>query len=234
MKIDYYDKKKMSATTFKRFLQCPAAAYHEPVIDSEAMRIGSEVDNRLLGGVETPFLTPKTGKPSAKEFQIQEMVEKARSNDRFMASLEGEYQKEFEFQIEGIEWKSKLDVYNKDKRFITDLKTTRTLAEQYNKKTKMFERPWILWDYDIQMAVYAFATGIDKVFLSFIAKDNLDLSIIEVPAEVLKAALYEKILPNNKKVAEQYYEGKDLWRCGKCSYCIQTRTEEELIGDWWE
>jgi hypothetical protein len=224
----------MSATIFKRFLKCPAAAYNEPIIDSEAMQIGREVDVRLLGGEPTTLLTPKTGKPSAKEKIVQEMVDKAKSSAKFMASLEGEHQKEFEFQIEGIDWKCKLDNYNQEKGFISDLKTTRTLKEQYNPITNQFEKPWILWDYDIQMAIYAFATGIDKVFLSFIAKDNLDLRIVEVPKEVLRNALYDKILPKNKEVAEQYFEGKNLWRCGKCAYCIGTRTDEEMMGDWYE
>lgn len=234
MKVDYYDKKRMSATTFKRYLECPAAAHYEPQIDSESLRIGAEVDNRLLLNKVTPFLTPKTGKPSAKETQIAEMVERARRSERFMASLEGDHQVEIEFELDGVEWKCKLDNFNKEKHFVTDLKTTKDFKEIYNTKTSLYEKPWVYWGYDIQMAIYCYATKRRKAYLSFISKKDMDLKVIKVPEEVLRAAMHEKILPNNKIIAEQYYEGKNLWRCGKCDYCISTRTDEELIGDWYE
>ncbi len=228
---NYYDKKRMSATTFKRYLTCPSAAYHNPKLEpTAAMQIGSKVDDGLLLGSYEPILTAKTKKPSADNKKIDTWIAKAKSNNLFMSYLEGDKQSEFEFEIDGVPWKAKLDILNSSLDRVVDLKTSKDLKGGWSDELSAFVNPWVLWRYDLQLAVYCYAAKVSRAFLAIISKTDDDLAIVECPEYVLQSAL-NKIIEKNKEVWDQY-QGNNLWRCGKCSHCIETRTEEEMIKQW--
>lgn len=173
------------------------------------------------------------------DYKIAEkMIERAKRDEFFMKTLEGDHQKILTGEIEGLPFKIKMDVYKKGK-YITDLKTCKSIRECYWDGVEHRRKNFLEWfDYITQGAIYREIvrqnTGeILPFFISAISKENtVDLEVIQIPNEMLDEKLEElrPLIANVKLLKEGEIEP---CKCGECDYCKEQKvlTKPILMQD---
>lgn len=242
----------MSNSQFKSFRECPARTVAElrgdhKSGDKEAMMLGSYIDRALLT-TETllpwlkrddvkPWFVRKDGKPSALMAKGVRMVERARSDDNFMASLFGDHQVYVTFTMFGAEWKAAMDScwHAPGDGMLTDLKTTASLSRtEWHPQAKRHVPFYEAFGYWRQMAVYReayrakFGEYPAHVMLAVVSSE-------EVPGlRVLRfnnAARFANELDTIRqwmptvarwKAGEIFDHPARTYRCEECEYCRKT------------
>lgn len=224
-----------SASQFKAFLNCPAAAmaelkgeYTRPT--SEAFLQGGYVDAHFSGTLpeylsEHPeILNKRTGELKAAYTKARAAIERAERDDMFRSFMDGDTQKILTGELFGYPWKVKVDVLHDDK--IVDLKYMKDMSKVYKGgEWKTFIQAY---GYDLQGFVYQQiveqATGKHLPFyLAVITKeDPADIEIIHISDRFLNvnSGLIEHYLPEFDAVKRG---DEPAQRCEECAYCRQSK-----------
>lgn len=235
-------KEYMSASQFKSFVKCEAAALTElndedKENDSQALFLGSLVDELLTGTKKSQEkfmeenhskLYKKNGEPYADVAKAFNAVEEVKKQPLMMKYLSGRKQKIMTGTIAGVEFKIKMDCY-KPGEFISDLKYLASL-----KSPNLFDNVVKYWGYDISLAIYqeiVYQNTGEKlpVFLVIITKEAIPRKCVcEIKQWNLDDALelVKKKLPRIMAVKNGEVEPE---RCNKCDYCAATEILTEVI-----
>ena len=169
----------------------------------------------------------KKGEKYANYKRCDEAIERCLRDKLFMQFMDGEKQKIFTYELFGMEWKSKLDVYHKDK-LIVDLKYIKNIRETYY--VPDFGRvSWIeYFGYDTQGALYQKAVELNTgkklpYYIAVVDKGKYpDIAIIQIPNRVLDNAL-SLVEYQSKRYKAVKLEGAEPDRCEDCDYCKATK-----------
>lgn len=231
--------KYMSASQFKAFLKCEAAAlaelrgeYVRP--QTAALLVGSYVDAYFEGTADA-FTTAHsemfTKQRNLKsEFQHADTIIARIERDRlFMQMLSGRKQVIKTGKIGGVPFKIKMDSYFPEK-LIVDLKIMRDFQPIWNadkqQKTHFIEA----WGYDIQGAVYQAVEGHGLPFFIAAAtkEPEPDIAVLSVPQYVLDAQriMVETLAPRFQDLKRGIGTPE---RCEHCDYCKRTKKLTEIV-----
>ena len=238
------NKKYMSSTQLKMLvgsLGRPACEEHAlKVINGEvieepsnSMLIGSYVDAYFSGYMQEFLQTheetifSKKGTKYACFQKADAIIERVKKDKLFMEFLSGEQQKIFTAEMFGTEWKCKLDSYHKGK-CIVDLKCVEDIYKLFYVRDIGHLNFIEYWGYVTQLAIYQkiveLNTG-EKLPCYICAVDKTEhpaIEIIQIPNEKLSQEL--TLIEYDVKHALALKNGEiEPTRCGKCSYCRDTK-----------
>ena len=134
--------------------------------------------------------------------QLEVMIEKVLNNDickSLIRPIDGEYELPGITNIEGVAWKGKADIINRDDKLIVDLKTTADLDAFRWSATK--------YNYDSQAYIYSKIFGYDMLFIA-IDKSTHQIGIFDCSDQFLERGK-DKV----EKAIETYklfYENKNF------------------------
>ena len=232
---NYFSRKAnleyMSASQFKAFSQCPAAAMAElkgkyKREKTTAMLVGSYVDSYFEGTLEAfkkqnPEIFKRDGTLKADFLQAEEIIRRIEREKLFMKYLNGEKQVIMTGSIAGVQVKIKVDALHSDR--IVDLKIMRDFAPVYiEDQGKM---PWFAaWGYDLQGAVYQEIVRQNTgkrlpFFLAAATKEKItDLDIVRIVQADLDVAFdrFARDAPGFDAIKCGIMEAE---RCENCEYC---------------
>lgn len=228
----------MSASQFKAFLNCEAAALAEAEGEyrqepSSALVQGQYVDAYFTGNVEEfraghPELFKKDGMLKATFEVCEKAIARLKREPMALEYLEGEKQVIVTGEIEGVPCKGKLDVLGDGR--IVDLKCMRDFEPRYKDGERLdFIRAW---GYDIQAYFYTElvkqTTGESWPFfiLAVTKEAEPDLMLVELPDWLIKSAGEVVCHYINRFDAIKKHEIQPR-RCGKCAYCKGTKHIEK-------
>ncbi len=210
---------------------------------SQALLEGAYVDRYFEGTLDSyieenkDIIFNRSGKKCAHYLHCDRAIERCLKDELFMQFMSGEKQKIFTYDLFGLTWKSKLDVFHPDTAII-DLKYIKDIKEMKYVKD-WGKMTWIeYFGYDYQGALYQKAVEINTgkklpFFICAVDKGEYpDIAIIQIPQSMLDNAL-EIIEYQAKRYKAVKYEGAEPDRCEECNYCKSTRvlTKPILVSD---
>lgn len=233
---NYYQQSGyMSASQFKAFLNCEAAALAEAELDyyrepSSALIQGQYVDAYFTGNVEEfrtshPELFKKDGELKATYSVCEDAIRRLESDETAMEYLQGEKQVIVTGEIEGVPCKGKLDVLGPNR--IVDLKCMRDFEPRYKDGEKLdFIR---YWGYDIQAYFYTelvrqqYKVNLPFYILAVTKEASPDLLLVEIPDWLINSAgeVVRHYINRFDAIKKHEIQPK---RCGRCAYCKETKT----------
>lgn len=233
----YQPSPYMSASQFKAFLGCEAAALAEAERTfsrepSTALVQGQYVDAYFTGNVEEfrgshPELFKKDGELKATYSVCEEAIRRIEKSEKAMEYLQGEKQVIVTGEILGVPCKGKLDVLHDDR--IVDLKCMRDFLPVWKDGERLdFIRAW---GYDIQAYFYTElvrqVTGKTLPFyiLAVTKEAAPDLMLVEIPDWLINSAGEVVRHYINRFDAIKRHEIQPK-RCGHCAYCKETKVIE--------
>ena len=230
----YQPSPYMSASQFKAFLNCEAAALAEAEGEyrrepSNALVQGQYVDAYFTGNIEEfreshPDLFKKDGMLKATYSVCESAITRLEREPLALEYLEGEKQVIVTGEIDGVPCKGKLDVLGDGR--IVDLKCMRDFLPVWKNGERLdFIRAW---GYDIQAYFYTVlvkqTTGEALPFfiLAVTKEESPDLLLVEVPDWLIKSAgeVVHHYIRRFDAIKKHEIEPR---RCGKCAYCKQTK-----------
>lgn len=206
---------------------------------STALLVGSYVDSYFEGTLEKfkeeeSSIFTKTGSLRSQYKKADELIKRAESDEYFMKYLDGEKQVIMTGDIEGIEWKIKMDSYLENIA-IVDLKVVASLTDLKWVKGKGYLDFIRYWGYDIQGAVYQEIvyqnTGKRLPFyIAGISKESEpDLNIIQITQNYLDESL-DIVRENVKRIYDIKREMVSPKKCNVCDVCKHFKTLKAPIG----
>lgn len=242
------DKYYLSVSQYKSFCECEAKAvaklhgYKTPT--SDAMLVGSYVDAWCEGTLdkfkeEHPEIYNSRSKEKVllAKFSVADECIKAIQDDINLSTyLTGQKQVIFTADLFGVPWKIKMDNYNPEAGFFSDLKVMANLYDKFwNKETQIYESFIEHYKYNFQMCVYAMieklATGREdflEPYLVVVTKQNPpDKAIYNGFLSDMQAVMWhiEEHLPRIIALKEGREEPIP---CGRCEYCRSVKTAEVI------
>lgn len=248
----------MSATQFKNFQKCEAAALDLLKYPAENNAMALLVGNYLHSHFESPeahqeFLDEhaadvktRTGKLRADFLKADIMINRLEDDPMFNFFYNSpDSQKEviLDGDLFGVPWKARIDSLNVKAGYFCDLKTTRDLHKRY---WSVERHEWVsffdAYNYALQMGAYKklLQQRYHKPFTCYIfAVDKTEtpgLAAIEVPFDEMQEQLdvIEEWQPRFMKIERGELEPE---RCEVCDYCKDTmklngfiKDPQELIG----
>lgn len=244
---NYYGKeanlKYMSVSQFKDFngtygkMACEFAAMeklHERWMPekSTALLVGSYVDSYFEGSLErfkeeNPELFTQRGELKSSYKKAEEVIARIERDDYFLKYMSGEKQRIMTGEIDGVDWKIKMDSYI-DGVAIVDLKVMESI-------TKLKWVPDIgyldfvrYWGYDIQGAVYQEIvyqnTGKRLPFyIAAATKENEpDIRIIQITQNYLDEAM-QVVKTNLPRIIRVKNGETKPDKCDTCDCCRHNR-----------
>ncbi len=248
------NKEYLSVSQYKDFiLGCEAKAvaklngiYEQEKTD--ALLIGSYVDAWCEGTLDnfkieySDYIYSKSSKKEnvllAKFQKAEEVIKIIQNDKKLMKALDGEKQKIFTSELYGAKWKIKIDNYNPNAGFFSDLKVMAGLYDRfYNPLTRSYENFVSHYGYDLQMAIYAtiekLATNREKYlepYLVVITKENpSDKAILKGFLQDIELIMFD-IESNIPRILGLKSGEIKPNACGKCDYCRQVK--ETKIMDY--
>lgn len=240
---NYFDKDIENAffgsSQYKNFLKCPAEAvaklsgeYEEEKKD--ALLVGGYVDAHFEGTLDTykiknPQIFTQKGALKANFKHADYVIERIERDEMMMKFLDGEKQTIKTGNIEGVDFKIKMDSYFPNKA-IVDLKVMRGIEPLWKNGVKLNFIEY--WGYDIQGAIYQHIEGNKLPFYIVVAtkEPEPNILIIQIPQHRLDAQM--NIIKSRIKSYKAMKDGKEpLTRCEKCNYCRMTRTAKLISYD---
>lgn len=245
---NYYNKenkiKYASFSEFKKFCGtgkskgCEAEALAElrgewKEEPTQAMYEGSYVDRYFEGTLEDylvekqSIIFNKKGDKYAPFKRCDKAIERCTKDKLFMQFMSGEKQRIFTFELFGMLWKSKLDVFHEG-RAIIDLKYIKDLKEMKFVKD-WGKMTWLeFYGYDTQGALYQKAVEINTgkklpFYICAVDKGEFpDIAVIQVPQTMLDNAL-DLVEYQSKRYKAVKYGDVEPDRCEDCNYCKTTK-----------
>lgn len=231
------NRENMSASQYKAFLRCEAAALAELNGEYEretstALLVGSYVDAHFSGTLDIfkaqhPEIFKKDGTLKAEYSQADYIISRIESQPVMMHLLSGEPQKIFTGKIADVPFKVKIDSYLEGEA-IVDGKVMKDFAPIY--KEGEGRVPWYqAWGYDTQGAIYREIvrqnTGETLPFVISAATKETEPDLI---AMEVSEALLDYELDRVKENAPRFDAIKkgiiQPERCEQCAYCRRTKT----------
>ena len=231
----YQPSPYMSASQFKSFLNCEAAALAEAEGEyrrepSSALIQGQYVDAYFTGNLDEfrekhPELFKKDGTLKSTYQVCEAAIARIEKSETAMEYLEGAKQVIVTGEIEGVPCKGKLDVLGDGR--IVDLKCMRDFEPRYKDGERLdFIRAW---GYDIQAYFYTVlvkqTTGESWPFfiLAVTKEAEPDLMLVELPDWLINSAgeVVRHYIRRFDAIKRHEIEPR---RCGKCAYCKGTKT----------
>lgn len=232
----------LSYSRFSKFLRCEASAavnFREPA--SVAQLVGSYVDAYFSEEMEDfkkahpEIFNSKTGQLKTDFLKAEEIIQRIKTDEKFMKLLSGEKQSIMVGEIEGVPFKIKMDSYIPGKA-IVDLKVMKDFNKVWSDAYRTYVNFMVAYDYDIEMAIFQEIvyqnTGLKlPCYIAAITKETpSDIGAFLIPQnkldealEIVKNTLNERIKPIlNGEIAPH--------RCEKCYYCRATK--KTRIFDW--
>lgn len=247
------NKAYFSVSQIKDFMNCEASAIaklngiYQPK-KSDAFLVGGYVDAYVEGTLEEwkeshkDEIYSKQNKKEksllAKFQQAENIIEVIKNDECLQYFLTGQKQTIMTGKFLGVDWKVKMDVYNPEKGFITDLKIMASLRDKYwNTSERCYENFVRHYRYDLQMLIY---TAIEKIYTKRSGKLEPYLAVVTKQDPPDKAIL-NGFLRNddvNDIVEELQYklpriiqvkDGEDEpFRCEICEYCRSTKKTSKI------
>ena len=232
---NYYQRSEyMSASQFKSFFNCEAAAlaeydgtYRREV--SRALIQGQYVDAYFTEDLDKfraqhPELFKKDGSLKQTYEVCESAIERIKKSETAMEYLRGEKQVIVTGEIEGVPCKGKLDVLGDNR--IVDLKCMRDFAPVYKDGEKLdFIRAW---GYDIQAYFYTelvrqqYKVNLPFYILAVTKEVSPDLMLVEIPDWLINSA--GEVVKHYIKHFDDIKRGEIRpKRCGRCSFCKETK-----------
>lgn len=213
---------------------------------SKEMLIGSYVDAYFSDEFQDFVLLhsgdifTQRGTKRAEYEKADNMIARCRKDKMFMNFINGEHQKIFTAEMFDTKWKCKLDSYHKGK-CIVDLKCVEDIYKTFWVRDFGCMNFIEYWGYTTQLAIYQkvveLNTG-EKLPCYICAVDKTPhpaIEVIQIPDDKLAQEL--SLIEYDVKHALALKNGEiEPLRCGKCSYCKDTKvitnpiTLEELTG----
>lgn len=226
----------MSASQYKAFLRCEAAALADlrgeiPHETSTAMLVGSYVDAYFSGTLDEfkrnhVELFKRDGTLKSEYAQADYIIECIKEQPVMMHLMSGDAQRIFTGEIAGVPFKAKLDSYLEGEA-IVDGKVMKDFAPVYVPGEGRL--PWYqAWHYDTQGAIYQELvrqnTGEKLPFiLSAATKETEpDLVALNVAQWLLDYEL-DRVKENAPRFDAIKKGLIEPTRCGKCAYCRRTK-----------
>lgn len=250
---DYYSvdsaRRYWSISQYKRFRECEARALAELEGEWEDQRDNTAllVGNMVHSYFESPeahkkfmdenadAMISKAGKTKGQlkaDFLVgQRMIERLEADEQFMEYYVGQKEVAVTGEIEGVEFKGKIDCLNVEKGYFVDIKTTKSdidsmvwvqdEASGRNIQVRWFEA----WGYVLQMAAYKkmlkeqYGKEFTPVIYAVTKESTPDTRAIvfqsqeKLDYELSELSMLIKRLDDVKKGKE---EAKP---CGHCEYC---------------
>ena len=251
--------KYMSCSQVKQFIgapgiqKCEARAiaelrgeYQRP--ESDALTFGSYIDVQLTGTAEEQdqFMEdhpemfssrgPTKGQLKSTYQRANDMIARVRQDADaggvFLKYLDGEHQAVFTGEINGFEFKAKLDCLGDG--WITDLKTCESITKRY-----FYEGWWNFidfWGYPLQGAIYQELvyqnTGKRLPFyIAAISKEaSPDIGVFRIPQENLDLALATLDKETLSRIDGLKHGEIEPERCEHCDYCRSTKIIRKPIN----
>jgi hypothetical protein len=250
---DYYSvasaRRYWSISQYKRFRECEARALAELAGEWEDQRDNTAllVGNMVHSYFESPeahkkfmdenadAMISKAGKTKGQlkaDFLVgQRMIERLEADKQFMEYYVGQKEVAVTGEIEGVEFKGKIDCLNVEKGYFVDIKTTKSdidsmvwvqdEASGRNIQVRWFEA----WGYILQMAVYKkmleekYGKKFTPIIYAVTKESTPDTRAIvfqsqeKLDYELSELSMLIKRLDDVKK-------GKEwVTPCGHCEYC---------------
>lgn len=232
----YFDqenqKQYFSASQFKAFCSCEAAAFAEIRGEYEpektvSLLVGSYVDAHFEGTLDVfraknPEIFTRTGELKANFKQAETIIQRLERDDLFMRYMNGRSQVVMTGELFGYPWKIKMDSYHPGKA-IVDLKIMKDFAPVWVEGEGKI--PFVeAWGYDIQGAIYQAVEGHHLPFyLAAATKEKVpDLALYEIPQHKLDTAL-RLVEAKIDRFADIKAGLEEPVRCERCAYCKQTK-----------
>lgn len=235
---NYYEPSPyMSASQFKSFLNCEAAALAEAEGEyrrepSSALIQGQYVDAYFTGNLDEfrekhPELFKKDGMLKSTYQVCEAAITRIEKSEKAMEYLEGAKQVIVTGEIEGVPCKGKLDVLGPNR--IVDLKCMRDFEPRYKDGEKLdFIR---YWGYDIQAYFYTelvrqqYVEKLPYYILAVTKEASPDLKLIEIPDWLINSAgeVVKHYIKRFNSIKNGSVEPK---RCEHCAYCKETKVIE--------
>ncbi len=230
----YQHTEYMSASQFKSFLNCEAAALAEAngYYNSERSRAliqGQYVDAYFTGDLAEfrgshPELFKKDGSLKQTYEVCESAIRRLESDETAMEYLRGEKQVIVTGEIEGVPCKGKLDVLGDNR--IVDLKCMRDFEPKYKDGERLdFIR---YWGYDIQAYFYTelvrqqYKVNLPFYILAVTKEASPDLMLVEIPDWLINSA--GEVVKHYIKRFDDIKRGEiQPKRCGRCSFCKETK-----------
>lgn len=228
-------RKYMSASQYKAFLKCPAAALAEirgewKRADTQSLALGSYVDALLFNEAEwmdrhEAEIHTKKGELRAEFRAAENAAMRAYADPMFRRYVSGQAQVIRTGEISGVPFRIKMDSYHPG-RAIVDLKYMRDFSSMYSPTEGRRVNFAYYWGYDIQGAIYqAIEGGNLPFFIAGITKQTpADFAIFAINQQRLNDKLreIEALAPSFQRMKDGEEEAP---HCGHCEYC---RTVKKL------
>lgn len=229
----------MSASQFKAFSKCPAAAIAETEgkykrEQTTSLLVGSYVDAHFEGTLDkfikaNPGILKKDGTLKAEYIQAEAIIKRLEKDKLFMEYMNGKKQVIMTGEICGVPFKIKVDVLHDDK--VVDLKIVKDFEPIYDSESGIL--PWYeFWAYDLQGAAYQeiVRQNVGKklpFYLNAATKEKVtDLDILHLPQNMLDFQ-FERLQNNIVRYDAMKKGIIEAERCEKCDYCKQTKVLTE-------
>lgn len=238
------DKEYMSRSQYNNFLSCEAAEMARLAGEwmeekSTALLVGSYVHAWNEGTIEQfkkdhPEMFTQKKEPKT-EFKCADKMIAILENDPLCKyTLTGEKEVILTAEFAGVAWKVMLDVVNRDKRRLVDLKTTKSIREKYwnpdiGEKESFIEQ----YKYPRQAAIYSeierIAAGRPegdwwKFYIVAVSKERIpDKEVISMHDPERYQVELEQIRLNMPRILAVKNKEIEPFRCEKCDYCRSTR-----------
>lgn len=243
----------MSATVFKRFLECEAEALAElkgvwaPERDPTALLAGNylhsyfesaEAHQCFIDAHPEMFSTRGSTKGQLKTpYKVAEsMIQTLKDDPSFQTAYQGNKEEILTGEIDGVKWMGKLDCFDPQRAFFLDLKTTQDLHKKY---WITDERRWgsfvEAYNYPLQMAVYQelirqnYGTRPAPILVAVSKQEPPDKAFVAIPQDNLDEAM-QQLLDTQPRI-EQIIAGETKpYRCEQCDYCRETKRLGKIIS----
>lgn len=235
----------LSYSTLSKFLRCEAAANARfKTAPTPSLLVGSYVDayfsNEMdLFKTEHPeIFNSKTGELKADFKKADEIIKRIESDEELMYYLSGEKQVIMTGEIDGVDFKIKMDSY-KENEFICDLKIMKDFNRVWSESFQRYTSFVQAYDYDIELAIFQEIvrqnTGkqLPCIIAAVTKEEPSDVGLFQIPQSELDIAL--KVVKNNLPRIKKILDKKTApYRCEKCAYCRLTKKarlmDSEYIG----
>lgn len=236
---NYYQRSEyMSASQFKSFLRCEAAALAEydgtyRREESRALIQGQYVDAYFTEDLDKfraqhPELFKKGGELKQTYEVCESAISRIEKDETALEYLKGEKQVIVTGEIEGVPCKGKLDVLGDGR--VVDLKCMRDFETKYKDGERLdFIR---YWGYDIQAYFYTelvkqqYGEKLPFYILAVTKEVSPDLMLVELPDWLINSA--GEVVRHYIKRFDDIKRGEiQPKRCGRCSFCKETKRIEK-------
>ena len=227
----------MSASQYLAFSKCEANAmasirgkWTKQV--TQSMLIGSYIDAHFsnemdLFKAQNPQIFKKNGELMAAFEQANVIIQRIEQDTLMMEYLTGEHQVIKIGTIEGVPFKTKMDVYRPGER-IVDQKIMRDFAYIWHEGAR---RTFVeVWGYDYQATIYQATEGNRLPFIMAAAtkESEPDIALLQVPQDVIDDRM--DMVNHYAPIFQMIKLGlQEPTRCEKCDYCKATRVLRGVI-----